>query len=168
MLRNAVWCTSSERAWTGGLAAQVACSARTHTHRAARPAQGWGLGTTGDQGGSRGIKGDHGGPRGPLWTTAYLPANVKTWSTEVLLGALSPQPSAHMQSLFHSKGGRPSKQATPGEREGLALAVYSPLLPPCSGRGCVTAATRCSSRCRHRSVCRRKRRCPTSEMCAQP
>ena len=52
-----------------------------------------------------------------------LPANVKTWSTEVLLGALSPQPSAHMQSLFHNKGGRPSKQATPGEREGLALAV---------------------------------------------
>ena len=28
-----------------------------------------------------------------------------------------------MQSLFHNKGGRPSKQATPGEREGLALAV---------------------------------------------
>ena len=28
-----------------------------------------------------------------------------------------------MQSLFHNKGGRPSKQATPGEREGFALAV---------------------------------------------
>ena len=28
-----------------------------------------------------------------------------------------------MQSLFTNKGGRPGKLATPGEREGLALAV---------------------------------------------
>ena len=39
------------------------------------------------------------------------------------VAVLSRGRAVRMQSLFNSKGGRPSKQATPGEREGLALAV---------------------------------------------